>query len=214
MLPRLSNMKIYTSHIDDFSESDLERICNTVPDKLIEKSLCVKKEHSKKESLLGRYILFCVASANGIDIDSILYGENGKPYIENYKLYFNISHSDGFVCCAVSDKEVGIDAEKIKTPSDRVLKKVLCENERKTIKDTDRDFIRYWTLKEAYLKYTGEGLSEELFSLDFSFFADKNNFSLYGVNFFVREHGDFYISICSEDSKVDFIPFINCEIKA
>ena len=31
-------MKIYTSHIDDFSESDFERICNTVPDKLIEKS--------------------------------------------------------------------------------------------------------------------------------------------------------------------------------
>ena len=89
MLPRLSNMKIYTSHIDDFSESDFERICNTVPDKLIEKSLYIKKEHSKKESLLGRYILFCVASANGIDIDSILYGENGKPYIENYKLSDN-----------------------------------------------------------------------------------------------------------------------------
>lgn len=38
---------------------------------------------------------------------------NGKPFLKGMEQYhFNISNTDGLVVCAVSDMEIGVDAEK------------------------------------------------------------------------------------------------------
>ncbi len=61
---------------------------------------------------------------------------------------------------AVSDQEVGIDVEKVCVQSDSVLKAVL-KTEYATIvniPEQDDFFVRYWTIKESYVKLLGQGL--------------------------------------------------------
>lgn len=97
----------------------------------------------------------------------------GKPRLANSPIMFSISHTDGFVACAVGEEPVGIDIETPRDISGKVLEKVLSKEERSYVlgkgeigdkqaekgSEISAKFLRIWTSKEAYLKCTGEGLS-------------------------------------------------------
>lgn len=91
----------------------------------------------------------------------------GKPYIQGINdFHFNISHSGSYVCCAVSDSEVGIDIEKISSsiiidnykPFFSVAEWEQINSDEKKRLD---NFYSLWTLKESYLKKIGTGLSKD-----------------------------------------------------
>lgn len=84
---------------------------------------------------------------------------NDKPYFKDYPdIRFSISHSGDLVVLAMSDKEVGIDIEKIKDrPYEQVAARTFSEGERREVTDL-KSFLAVWTKKEAYLKFTSEGL--------------------------------------------------------
>ena len=90
------------------------------------------------------------------------YGEAGKPCLSNHPdKHFNISHTSGLVACAAGDHPVGIDVERIRPFSKAVMRK-LTEKERIYIQSSenqDEAFMRVWTMKEACIKLTGEGLA-------------------------------------------------------
>ncbi|WP_114946860.1 4'-phosphopantetheinyl transferase family protein [Microvirga calopogonii] len=101
----------------------------------------------------------------------------GKPILVHPNgLHFSLSHTDGLVAVATSpDGPVGIDVE----PTDReaplgVAATVFTREELDWLADcgyserNDR-FFRLWTLKEAYVKATGRGLSEPFDSFTISF---------------------------------------------
>ena len=102
----------------------------------------------------------------GDDISKLKINENdnGKPYFERSNIYFNISHTDDAVACIVSDNIVGIDIEKIKNYNERLLKYSMNEEE---IINNEEDFFKFWTLKEAYVKATGTGLSHGFKNIKF-----------------------------------------------
>lgn len=52
--------------------------------------------------------------------------ENGKPYTEG-NVFFSLSHTEDFIACAVSDSEIGIDAERMRSVEkrERIAKKFL-----------------------------------------------------------------------------------------
>lgn len=87
----------------------------------------------------------------------------GKPYFENRKIYFSISHSNGSVAVAVSDEdEIGIDIETADIPSDKAIKlakRFFKDNESELCPD---GFLRVWTKKEAAAKLWGIPLAEYL----------------------------------------------------
>jgi 4'-phosphopantetheinyl transferase len=97
-------------------------------------------------------------------------GPQGRPAVAGGGgAHFNLSHCDGLVACAVSRAaEPGIDVENL----DRVVPLDLAEthlaaDEAKWLyglPETARraGFLRLWTLKEAYIKATGLGLSQPL----------------------------------------------------
>lgn len=87
---------------------------------------------------------------------TVFIGNNGKPMASG--CYFNISHSHGLVACAVSDVPVGIDVEKIRPVSPRLLR-ILSPAERESVR-RDEDFFRLWTLKEALIKCQGGVLGQ------------------------------------------------------
>ena len=74
----------------------------------------------------------------------------------------NISHTDGMVSLALSDYENGADCERLRAPLEKVIKRCFTPYEAEQIsasKSPPLSFTRLWTLKEAYSKLIGEGIS-------------------------------------------------------
>ena len=86
---------------------------------------------------------------------------NNKPFIENPQgIKFNISHTDGCVIAGFSKREIGVDVEKInkRLSFQDILKECFVEKEINLIRNKHTLFFKYWTAKEAYLKWEGSGL--------------------------------------------------------
>ncbi len=86
----------------------------------------------------------------------------GKPYFVDSPLHFSISHTKNYVFAAVSEKPIGIDAEEL----DRDIKLSLAEKllspteyaQFQKAEDQCLALLRFWVLKEAAGKCTGEGM--------------------------------------------------------
>lgn len=95
-----------------------------------------------------------------------IYNEYGKPSLKgNDKPNFNISHCKELAVCAVADDPVGVDAEKIRDFSERVMKRCFTASENDYVKKSsspNKAFFQLWTLKESYIKAIGIGLSYPL----------------------------------------------------
>ena len=95
---------------------------------------------------------------------SISKGPHGKPYLEGYPgIYFNISHCDGLAVCGIGDAELGIDVEVIRPYKENLARRVLAEEELEQLAQCGEEeraerFIRFWTLKESYVKAVGCGM--------------------------------------------------------
>jgi 4'-phosphopantetheinyl transferase len=97
----------------------------------------------------------------------IIRGENGKPTLEGHPdFYFNISHSGEYVVMAYGSVPVGVDVEQLRDKEKRVAKRCFTEEEFSYISQTDdkcgERFLEIWTMKESYLKLTGQGISVPL----------------------------------------------------
>lgn len=92
----------------------------------------------------------------------IVYDPYGKPYLRDYPdVHFNISHSGMYVACAVADRPVGIDVQMISEYKPNVADRVCSKAELAKIAASDNpaaEFTKLWTRKEAYVKWTGEGI--------------------------------------------------------
>ena len=89
--------------------------------------------------------------------------ERGKPYFPTAPdVRFNWSHSGPYVLCALSKKPVGVDIEVIRPRRDSLPAYALTARERAEYRTLGADwpaFYVLWTRKEAWCKYTGEGLA-------------------------------------------------------
>ena len=118
--------------------------------------------------------------------------EDGKPFFPDLpQIHFSLSHSGEYIACAFSDEEVGLDLQECSRPRTsifRIAKRFFSQAEYEAIlalsadkaaesciNDSGSDspgnpddpeclslFYRLWSIKEAYLKYIGCGLSGEL----------------------------------------------------
>ena len=102
------------------------------------------------------------------------YGDHGKPFLRgDHGLQFNLSHSGEYALCGVARQGVGVDIELLR-PMDRLdglIQRCLTRAEQQTLAnpqpmDPTTAFLTYWTCKEAYLKATGQGISEALSTIE------------------------------------------------
>lgn len=109
---------------------------------------------------------------NGL-YEQVVTGENGKPYIRGNPFYFNISHSHRYVMLLISDVPCGIDVQKQIPYKEKLANRVLHTKELAVI-DHFREMTSsalltlLWSGKEAYLKYTGQGIRYAMSDLDIS----------------------------------------------
>lgn len=94
---------------------------------------------------------------------------NGKPRLKGDALRFNLSHSGDLLLLALTKAgDIGVDVECCRPLEALELsRRFFCAEEADWIESITGNrrlaaFFRLWTLKEAYLKATGKGLSHPL----------------------------------------------------
>ncbi|XP_031743729.1 uncharacterized protein LOC101203236 isoform X2 [Cucumis sativus] len=145
----------------------------------------IQEEELQKRALLARALVRSTISRYAtqfqIDPQALKFKKNmfGKP--ENSSqlclppLQFNISHSSSLIACGVTmHSPIGIDVEaktrKIKNNIIAFAKRFFSPNEIEflsAISDPEsqrQEFIKLWTLKEAYVKALGRGFSATPFN--------------------------------------------------
>lgn len=119
------------------------------------------------------------------------YTDYGKPYKDGE--YFSISHSQDYACFIQTDRECGIDIEKIR-PIKEKLFSYLFSNEDKKIYRTDSDFIRVWTRKEALIKCEGKSVFTDLKIIP----SHDGEVLFDGDKYYIKtiQYLDYMISVC------------------
>ena len=116
----------------------------------------------------------------------------GKPFIDNSNsargggdrkecdLSVSLSHTRGFVACAIASTiQIGLDVERVSRSLqvNEIAEGYFSQSEATALRGCPDDmrammFVNLWTLKEAFLKAVGVGLSGSLASASFELTAD------------------------------------------
>ena len=96
--------------------------------------------------------------------------EDGKPFFPNDEMFFSLSHSGAYVGIAASfTAPLGFDLQKevpLKVDAKKMALRFFSENEQRLLAsvksdaDAERLFLRLFSVKEAYAKYTGAGMTK------------------------------------------------------
>ena len=122
----------------------------------------------RRLSLGAGILLFRALEKRGLDgaRTEIRENEFGQPcFPDHLDLHFSLSHAGTWAMCAVSGAPVGCDAERLGRGNGRLARYCLTPEELETLErkkdpgEWDREFTRFWTRKESYLKATGRGMS-------------------------------------------------------
>ncbi len=167
-----------------------------------------KSTLKRTESVCAKALLFEILRKEfNLSAFTVVCDENGKPYIKNSPLHFNLSHSGDYVLCLCGTEKVGCDIQTKCEYKEKVAKRFFTEREYEFLcksEEKELDFTRIWTMKESILKYHGDGISGGLDSYDFSPFVKKESFEAYGLKFNVSVKGEYVMSICSETDDIKF----------
>lgn len=145
---------------------------------------------------------------------------NGKPFVQGSKaVYFNLTHSADVIILAVTEEgEIGVDIEQVDREFEWMrVDSVLAPTEIEWIKENEltdpfsvyQRFFQIWTLKEAYIKCTGEGMSRHLKKLNFHVlpehiqFLDSTNDAQKTEEYYFESYiydSHFIFSICLQQS--------------
>ena len=128
--------------------------------------------------------------------------DSQRPVCLNRGIDFNISHSGDWLLMAVSSQRVGVDIEHIKLQRNirAIAQRYFSQQECQDLYASDnftKAFYQLWTLKEASVKYTGEGIAKGLKSHGFHLNKGqwKGDNSLY---YHQNQMGGYMIAIVSK----------------
>ena len=176
---------LFYYNIDKMSEEIYNTEFKKLP-KTRQKEIEKKKNlDDRKRSLAGDILIKkCLSKLYHIDEKELVFakGEHGKPYVLNLPAHFSVSHSLKYTVVAISNEPIGIDTEVIRDFSAIVAHKTFNPIEKEYVAGNtpfrqktqmEKAFYEIWTAKEAYIKYTGKGLSGGINSLSFEGSAKK-----------------------------------------
>lgn len=139
-----------------------------------------------------------VSHALGISNVKIERNENGKPYLKELPYFLSVSHTGDKTFIALSDENVGIDAELCSRQCEYlpIIKKFSVE-ERAEIFNLN-DFLAHWVVKESAVKWLGGTLAKDLYKLRY----EKGEL-YYGeirlpVKIALLRFGEYLVGVCGE----------------
>jgi phosphopantetheine--protein transferase-like protein len=155
------------------------------------------------------------ADSLAVSADAWAAGAHGKPYFtapELAHVHWSLSHSGRFTAIAFSDSEVGIDIEdtaRRREDDERyraIARRFFAPDEIECVcgaaaASVKQRFLRIWTAKEAFVKFTGEGLSRGLAT--FSTLSGSPAAGVYVTT--VRETPEAVCAVCGQGREYGII---------
>lgn len=181
---------------DDYKNLIADRFLPELPEERAKKYHRLKRDSDKNNCVIAYLLLKHALQQNGIDSFEIETGTNGKPYLKNIDIHFNISHCAEGVAVAVDDSMIGIDIQEKSEFKEKVAMRFFTESEYQKIKNSEdraESFIRIWTLKESVIKCFGKALAN---LNDYSFENYENYFEKFDKKFSCLSEKNILISVC------------------
>ena len=186
------NAKVFICSLQGYTEEHAEKHFELLPLWRKEKILSLKNKQKRKESILAFSLLMSVLKKEfEIECFSFKYNKNGKPYLTEEEVCFNVSHCKNAVVVGASVDKIGVDVECIQKPRESVLARIFSGEERDFINksiDPSFTFTKIWTEKEAKAKCLGWSILKPQTCFDFS-------------DYMVSGFGNdsFYVSACTKN---------------
>lgn len=211
---------VYTYYIDVTQFEDetlfLEKL-NLLSPYRQQKIALLRHEKDKARSLGAGIALDHALETYGLRERSIEYefGEYGKPSLKYHpNIYFSLSHSGGYAICSIGDRPMGNDIERIQPGKLKVADHFFAQEELEwmyAVQDEEEvmcRMFRIWTMKESFMKATGQGISLPLG--DFAVIMDEENGRIrvkHTVNakyYHMKEYNEipgYRVAVCCEESR-------------
>ncbi len=169
-------MDVITIDTRKVTLSDMTRFQSVISSERAKKAIEYRRDEDRRTCICAEGALR-IHLGSKLDIDpaalQIKIAPSGKPYLEgggDAVPQFSYSHSGPFVLIGVDPaRPVGVDIEQLKKAPFDVCRRFCTPAEREYVGEDSVRFFELWTLKEAYLKATGDGLSGGLLSVEFTF---------------------------------------------
>lgn len=198
-------MRIIKKKIDfTLNKEEFLRLLDNLNGNDKEKILKYKKYEDSLRGLYGKLLLKNELKVKELNLS---YNQYGKPYIEDMKnTHFNISHSGEWVVLAVDNVPIGIDIQEITNIDLKIAKRFFSSEESEYIYSLDEKsrvdaFFKLWSLKEAYVKADGRGLSLPLNSFTVDISGDipvlEQDINCRVCEFYTEKVGEnYFVSVC------------------
>ena len=132
-----------------------------------EKLLRLQKPEDRALTLAAGLLARLAFLKMDVDFSLLSIEKNGKPAIPDERHFFNLSHSGSYAACVYGTYPCGIDIQKHTPDRFHVAERCFTPLEQKKIREEGAQcFTRIWTVKESYLKYTGQGIRIPLHSIE------------------------------------------------
>ncbi|WP_050740127.1 4'-phosphopantetheinyl transferase family protein [Acetobacterium bakii] len=151
----LQNPKILQKYLDQVTTERREKV--------------VRQKSIQSQALsLGAEVLMKKAMLKSFGIKGNLIiekSEQGKPRLLKHSgIHYNLSHSGNYVVCALSNKAVGLDLQKMDRLNLDLATRYFAQEEVVWLFDLPvekqkKGFFDLWTIKESYMKFTGRGFA-------------------------------------------------------
>ncbi len=161
-------MEWYKLNINDVTDAEFDAFFALLDGKKKERLLRYKNTRDRKLSVCAEMLAKkAISEKFSVPVSDvkILAMESGQPFCGNFDVHLSLSHSGDYAVCAVGDRPVGIDIQKIVPYNLKTAQKVCSEAELCRIEksaDKAAEFIKLWTKKEAVLKMQGTGVRQSM----------------------------------------------------
>lgn len=164
-----------------------------------------RSEDNKLRSLASGYLLDRMCWELGVVRPVYEYEEKGKPALKDMRCAFNLSHSGDYAVLAyhAGEARIGVDIQELRTMRDGMERRILHEKEKFFMPQDTEERLHYlnrlWTVKESFVKMTGEGLSRDFRMV----FADLESGTVMGEDDVSAEFSvwqwkdDYYLAVCT-----------------
>lgn len=164
----------------NISSQEIARLTNTLsPDEIARADRFKFKEHRYRFIAARGHLRQIISNYLQKFSQEIIfeYSDRGKPKLLNSNLQFNVSHSQDIALYSFTNNNlIGIDVEYLRSnvECDKIAKRFFNKSEYQIINNLISEkqaqtFFYFWTMKEAYLKATGEGLGGGLKTVEIEF---------------------------------------------